>query len=132
MPGVFAQDVPLNELVNRVLERSELIQSGKFRTSLYGAADKDIIIAENADLDSLEMKYTVSRFFDKTGLVFRGKEWALSSFRNSYEIPYNIFGENYMGEHSTANHPNGEVERTYRVTPKTSDLSDFFRWHMPT
>ena len=134
MQSSFAKDVPLNELIDRVLERSELIKSGIFRVAAYDAESEDIIISDNADLDLCEAKveyapYQPEHLLRQPSwlLIMRGTEWSFSLDQNSYEDPFLIVKENYEANYvEGGTRPDGEVGRLLSVSPKKSDISDFF------
>ena len=115
--SAFAKDVPLNELIDRVLERSELIKSGVFRHIIHVAFNRDVVISDNAELDALEMEYNQRR--GNLLLIMRGTEWSVSLDQNSYENPLRIVKENHAAEFLELTVPQ------YIVSPKTSDISDF-------
>jgi len=57
MPQAQAHEMPIDEILDKVLERSELIQSGVFRTARFIPSENNPVISSNTDLDIYELQY---------------------------------------------------------------------------
>lgn len=120
----FSQEVSSVGLIDRVLERSELIQSGIFRTARWIPSDANPVISMNSDLDTCEMGYVLEA--KNVLLIFRGTELAFSWDQEGYDNPHFIVRCDHEGRLSEIGRQDGELGQSYRITPKTESISDFF------
>ncbi|MDR1925410.1 MAG: hypothetical protein LBQ66_13650 [Planctomycetaceae bacterium] len=113
-------------LLDNVLERSGLVQSGIIRTARYYPTENhedNPIVTNNAELDNCKLKLRV--FWEDLSMCFRGTEWSRSRDQVLFDNPHRIVKENYEAEYSEIPQPNGEIGKIYYVTPKEADMSDY-------
>jgi hypothetical protein len=114
---------PLDVLIDNVVERSRIIQSGVFRFTAYTSSDDNPVITCNADLDTCNFGLKV--MYHDLAICIRGNECSQHRNQVTYFNTHRIIKDDYEAEYDGAiPRSDGTTARLYYMTPKHSDISD--------